>query len=1064
MQIKSKIKPTLTALSVFAAINAANAQDADTNAQVEDTEVIEVTGLRNSVISATDLKKNANKLVDAINAEDVGKFPDSNVMDSLQRITGVQIIRDDAGDAASFQIRGMSQNRVELNGRSMAAGEGEGRNANLGDIPSELIAGLEVIKSPTADMTEGSLGATVNLKTARPFNFAKPLVKLNLKAKYGNNIDEVYGNYNVVLSDTWENEEIGKFGVLVNATYNDNRVSGDTLRLNGWGNRCTTYAVSKPDGTLYRTQNGVTETENNCATFTNNGHSQDVQMVYAPNASVHLQSLSERERSSLNTTFQWKPTSNSEYIFDFNYLYKDDRTFNQTYRLGFNQGRDFMDPAIFDGKEDGYLHYAYQDVELAAPVEITNQLGEVAQTVQPVEYVNMDNAFTNGGGSQGMGLTTERYVFGLSGEWNFDNFQLSSEASYSTSEFERHYISIGMARWAGNDTTMNDQTLRVDPDEAIRLAGQSLTMDLRGDTVGIDWQGADLLDPRIYRLSGLQDDGWIHKPSVAEFKADVDYDLFWHDFTTLEFGVRLTENVMERTSRFRFTCNRNYAYGADGPNGNSYDADTDRECTDPSVSVVDLMAAHPEAFDVVEGYFSDADKTNFTSWLGTNNRLYFDDKEKWRDIFGFYDEGEDVVNSGYVYDPIETYKLTEETAAIYLKANLDGEIFGDLIYRGNFGVRGVYTSIESLTYPNATLENKGSPLTLEHDYFEALPSVNLALVYDESTIARFAAAKVMVRPNFGELKPTGSFNQFIGCNVYNPADPFNSLGLAYPDPNASEEVQAQQLALQEAIANDYGTGLACPGIRGFGTTIGNIELAPYTAYNYDLSLEKYWGKGNSASATLFYRDVQADIVRSNRVFRLPVETSIQLPEAVEEGYELWRVKQMQNGGESVRQGFELAFTQFFDFLPGIYSGLGVQLNYTYADGSRPDALYIDQNDNFVSADTEGAQLYDQEAFKPVIDLSKHSYNASLFYDKHGVNVRVSYNFRDAYYKGNNLYNDDTERLDFASSYQVTKSVRATFNIQNLLGTWNHQYDYDPSITRRLSYSDTTYTLGVGVRF
>lgn len=1050
--------PSLVALGVSSILYPAYAEEA------EETEVIEVTGLRNSVISATELKKNSNKLVDAINAEDVGKFPDSNVMDSLQRITGVQIIRDDAGDAASFQIRGMSQNRVELNGRSMAAGEGEGRNANLGDIPSELIAGLEVIKSPTADMTEGSLGATVNLKTARPFNFAKPLAKLNLKAKYGNNIDEVYGNYNVVLSDTWEDESFGKFGVLVNATYNDNRVSGDTLRLNGWGNRCTTYAMTKPDGSLYRTQNGVTKTENNCTAFENNGHTQPVQMVYAPNASVHLQSLSERERASLNTTFQWKPNANSEYILDLNYLYKDDRTFNQTYRLGFNQGRDFMDTAIFDGKEDGYLHYGYEDVELANPVDITNQLGEVAQTVEPLEYVNMNNAFLNGGGSQGIGHTTERFVFGLNGKWNFDNFQISSELGYSESDYERHYIAVGMTRWAGNNTNMNDQTLRVDEDEAIRLAGQDLTLNLRGDGAGIDWKGADLTDPKNYRLGNAQDDGWIHKPSVITFKTDIDYDLDWKDITTLEFGVRLTENVMERAKRFRFTCNRNYAYGGDGPNANSYDAATDRDCTDPSVSVVDLMEEHPEAFEVVDGYFSDADKTNFTSWLGTNNRLFFDDKEKWRQVFGFYDEGEDVINSGYVVDPIEAYKLTEETAAVYLKANLDGEVFGDFMYRGNFGVRGVYTSIESVTHPNATLEDPGTALKLSHDYFEALPSINLALIYDESTIARFAAAKVMVRPNFGELKPTGSFNQYIGCNVYNPADPFNSLGLGYPDPNASAEVQAQQQALQDAIANDYASGLACPGIRGFGTTIGNVELEPYTAYNYDLSLERYWGQGNSASATLFYRDVQADIIRSNRVFKLPVETDTQLPEAVEPGFELWRVKQIQNGGASVRQGLELAYTQFFDFLPGIYSGLGFQVNYTYADGSRPNALYIDGNDNFVSSDTEGAVLYDQESFKPVIDLSEHSYNASVFYDKYGVNVRLSYNFRDAYYKGNNLYNDDTERLDFSSSYQITKSVRATFNIQNLLGTWNHQYDYEPSITRRLSYSDTIYTAGIGIRF
>ena len=121
----------------------------------EISEEIVVKGIRGSLQRALDIKRNASTIVDGISSEDIGKFPDENLAESLQRITGVSISRE-SGEGSQVTIRGLGPqfNRVSLNGRTASSGTG-GRDFDFSSLASELVSGVEVHKTPTADMDEG---------------------------------------------------------------------------------------------------------------------------------------------------------------------------------------------------------------------------------------------------------------------------------------------------------------------------------------------------------------------------------------------------------------------------------------------------------------------------------------------------------------------------------------------------------------------------------------------------------------------------------------------------------------------------------------------------------------------------------------------------------------------------------------------------------------------------------------------------------------------------------------------------------------------------------------------
>ena len=198
-----------------------------------DSDIV-VTGIRSSLQGALNAKRNAPQVLDAISAEDIGKFPDKNIGEALQRVTGVQLSRAD-GEGAGVTIRGAdpSLNRVEINGTTaLSTTVGGGRDVDFRDLPSEFVNRLEVVKSATADMTEGGVGGTVRVITRRPFdNGGKTYVAGSAQAIYSDIADYMDPRVALIASDTFAD---GKLGVLVSGTFENRNVESHQARTTGW--------------------------------------------------------------------------------------------------------------------------------------------------------------------------------------------------------------------------------------------------------------------------------------------------------------------------------------------------------------------------------------------------------------------------------------------------------------------------------------------------------------------------------------------------------------------------------------------------------------------------------------------------------------------------------------------------------------------------------------------------------------------------------------------------------------------------------------------------------------
>ncbi len=175
----------------------------------EDTDIV-VTGIRAGLKTAIDLKRSSDVVADVIAAEDIGKFPDTNLAESLQRITGVQITRN-RGEGSNVSIRGLDPafNRVELNGRSVTSPTG-GRNFDFTILASDFVSAIEVYKTPSADREEGGIAGTINVRTARPLDLGKNRLALSAEAVYESNPKETQPKLSLLANHVFDD---GRFGV-----------------------------------------------------------------------------------------------------------------------------------------------------------------------------------------------------------------------------------------------------------------------------------------------------------------------------------------------------------------------------------------------------------------------------------------------------------------------------------------------------------------------------------------------------------------------------------------------------------------------------------------------------------------------------------------------------------------------------------------------------------------------------------------------------------------------------------------------------------------------------------
>lgn len=210
-----------------------NAQEQEKSDAKGEIEVIEVTGIRGSIVQSMNNKRFSNNIVDTISAEDIGKFPDSNLAESLQRITGVSIDRSDDGEGQSVSVRGMgpSFTTTTLNGREVAT-EGQGRAFGFDVLASEIVSAVDVHKTSQAAHLEGGIGGSIDIKTARPFNYDGFHAAGNIGLQKESNQGDVTPQASFLVTNTFLDD---RFGVLAAFTYQNRKsesynVSGDVMR------------------------------------------------------------------------------------------------------------------------------------------------------------------------------------------------------------------------------------------------------------------------------------------------------------------------------------------------------------------------------------------------------------------------------------------------------------------------------------------------------------------------------------------------------------------------------------------------------------------------------------------------------------------------------------------------------------------------------------------------------------------------------------------------------------------------------------------------------------------
>lgn len=253
-------------LVASASVSALYAFAASTLAQESaEVETIVVTGRRAAIESAVKIKENADQLVDAVVADDVGKLPDNSITEVLQRVSGVTITHFAATndpdhysvEGSGVAIRGMTQVNSTLNGRESFSANG-GRSLLWEDVPPELMSAVNIYKSSTADQLEGGVGGSVDLRTHMPFDFDGRKISGSIGVNYGDLVDQGRMNGSLMLSDRW-NTKWGEMGLLLDAAYSDINSRSDTIQVEPYfphgnvPNETGTYYI--PGGFDYRTAN-----------------------------------------------------------------------------------------------------------------------------------------------------------------------------------------------------------------------------------------------------------------------------------------------------------------------------------------------------------------------------------------------------------------------------------------------------------------------------------------------------------------------------------------------------------------------------------------------------------------------------------------------------------------------------------------------------------------------------------------------------------------------------------------------------------------------------------------
>ncbi len=294
-------------------------------AKAAEVEVIQITGIRGSLIKSMDVKRESSGVVDAITAEDIGKFPDTNLAESLQRITGVSIDRSN-NEGSRITVRGFGPefNLVTLNGRQMPTNDG--RSFDFANLATESVSGVQVHKTARADVPSGGIGATVNISTARPLNNPGLKAAVGAKAVYDTSNesgDDFTPEVSAIFSNTFADD---KFGILISGSVQERNNRAEGMAVDNW----------IPNVNL-STSPGLQLTDNN--------QRADGNTWYPQNAGYEILD-NERKRTNGQLVLQFAPNDRVKATLDYTYAKQELDVERYGFGIWFNNGGNVQSATI----------------------------------------------------------------------------------------------------------------------------------------------------------------------------------------------------------------------------------------------------------------------------------------------------------------------------------------------------------------------------------------------------------------------------------------------------------------------------------------------------------------------------------------------------------------------------------------------------------------------------------------------------------------------------------------------------------------------------------------------
>jgi TonB-dependent receptor len=729
---KKVLMRTPLAAAISLAISPMYLQAEDTSQSVVPIEEVVVTGIRQSLKRSMDMKRNAAGVVDAISAEDIGDFPDSNLAESLQRITGVSIDRQ-RGEGSRVTVRGFGPdfNLVLLNGRQMPTSSVEenhrlGRSFDFGNLASENIAAVEVHKSGQATVPSGGIGSTINIRTTKPLDAPSMIATISATGVHDDSTEE---------GSDWTGEVSGLFsnkfaddtvGIALSVTRQERNNGVDTASVNGWrsfagevdncwcGQGPSEWGGLPPQGD----PNQV-----------NRPGAGDIYSV--PQSIGYQFNEYEQTRTNGQLTVQWRPTDRIEATLDYTYAeFELEHRFNDL-SAWFN----------FGGQET-----VFTDGPIASPDQYTEN------------SANSDYAM-------GAGIDASRNELestGLNVLWDVSNnllIELDHHSSTSESEPNSPWgdsALLAMASFNRNVTTGYFKAGSI-PVLALGL-GSPLSADDMIVTGSVFTNNIASMDIDQTRLSGSYefDSGFVE---------------------SIDFGIQLTD--LEYRSA-----------------GSVVQRDAWGGVTQPgAIADLLTPASAAGAFDEISGGGDARLQTEFFTWdmaqvvARTEELMASGDAT----TFGLADMGD--CGTGLCPSSIfsSDRRTEEETNGVYVQVNMATEI-ADLPVSMRLGLRyeqtdvtsralsPVFTQIDWVAGNELTAVRNGeSDFTqLKGDYDAILPNFDFKIDLTDEIVGRVSLSKTLTRPNYGDIQGGQTVDSLVrvtgGTGTRgNPAlDPFES--------------------------------------------------------------------------------------------------------------------------------------------------------------------------------------------------------------------------------------------------------------------------------------------------